>query len=71
MREDFEPRMITDDKGQGLLSACDPSPLLFTHELFYGETLNFPSRRCFQHKHTKAVILPALKTLSRIRSSHS
>ena len=49
------------------MSACDISPLLFTQGLVCGQAANFPSRSCFRHKHTEAVILPALK---RLRQPH-
>ena len=44
-----------------MLSACDDSPLLFTHGLFWRGVACFPDTSCFRHKITKAVILTAVK----------
>ena len=53
---------------RGLLTARDPSPLWFTHGLDCGQVANFPSPSCFRHKHTKAVILTAVKRLRQLHA---
>ncbi len=47
----------------GLLSARDPSPLLFTSELLGRVVSNFLNPSCIPLKKPKAVILTAVKRL--------
>ena len=41
------------------------------HEPDGGQAVNFPSRSCFRHKYTKAVILSALKGLRQLHAEAS
>ncbi len=52
---------FTRPRGSAFLSACDHSPLWFTHGSDCGAASIFTNQNCFQHKDTKAVILAALK----------